>query len=148
MADLAEQSQYDSLVQKIYQDADFDFVGVAIQDRLNGGQIRWRHVIGNISQRYRRIILRTGLGIAGLVIRTGEPYFDNHLDQQPQEFMYTPITVVEKLTAAAAIPIVDPTTQLVTGVLLAGYRDNRNVTHATIAKLGYYLKHSEHHQSS
>lgn len=140
MVDPANKIEYESLVQEIFQESDFDFVGVALKGTDHLEQIKWRYVRGNISQRYQRIVLRSGLGIAGLVLRTGQPFFDNALCQKSQSLMYTPITVVEKLNSAAAIPILDPQTRMVTGVLLAGYRDGRQVSHETVAILRYYLR--------
>ncbi|MFD1671888.1 GAF domain-containing protein [Agrilactobacillus yilanensis] len=136
----ADKIAYETLVQTIYQKSNFDFVGIALKSADSLEQIKWRYVRGNITQRYRRIVLRNGLGIAGLVLRTGEPFFDNALNDKSQNLMYTPITVVEKLNSAAAIPIIDPQSRAVTGVLMAGYRNGSPVSHETVAILRYYLR--------
>ncbi|MCH4171437.1 MAG: GAF domain-containing protein [Lactobacillus sp.] len=140
MVDPVQENNYESLVEEIYQMSHYDFVGIALQNSDALGQIKWRYVRGNTSQRYQRIVLRNGLGIAGLVLRTGQPFYDNDLNRKPQDFMYTPITVVEKLTSAAAIPLLSADNQQVTGVLLAGYRHGENVSHETISNLRYYLR--------
>lgn len=140
MVDPANKIEYETLAQEIFQKSDFDFVGIALKSTDHLEQIKWRYVRGNISQRYQRIILRNGLGIAGLVLRTGQPFFDNALDQKSQNLMYTPITVAEKLNSAAAIPILDSQTRMVVGVLLVGYRNGQQVSHETVAILRYYLR--------
>lgn len=139
MVDPANETSYETLVQNVFHSSDYDFVGIAMQGVDSLCQIKWRFVRGNISQRYQRIILRNGIGIAGLVLRTGQPFYGNDLQDTPQSLMYTPISEVEKLNSAAAIPLLDPQTHAVIGVLLAGYRNGQNVSHETITDLLYYL---------
>ncbi len=54
--------------------------------------------------------------------------------------MYTPIAGAEALTAAAAIPLSSSTMGVVTGVLLAGYRDGkRQVSQESVKQLQGFI---------
>lgn len=70
---------YSKLVAHIYQASDFDFVGIALQQPYYPFLIKWRFAAGNQSERFRQIVLRRGFGIAGLVFRTGKPFYNNEL---------------------------------------------------------------------
>ena len=140
LAENADQRNYQHLVDQLYQTSDFDFVGVALQASQTPHQITWQYVAGNQGEQFRKIILRSGIGIAGLVVRTGKPFWKNALqDATYTDALYTPIAQAEGLTSAAAIPIVTTEFRLVTGVLLAGYRSTQTVSDQTISRLSHYL---------
>lgn len=140
---------YQKLVNVIYYNENFNFVGVALQENSTDQKIRWRYAAGNQGERFRKIVLRPGIGIAGLVIRTGKPYWDNYVaNKNYADYMYRPITKIEKLTAVAAVPIFSNKASLVTGVLLGGYRDDHVVNKFTVYLLQNYLSGaatSDHH---
>lgn len=84
--------------------------------------------------------MRSGIGIAGLVVRTGKPFWKNALRATSySDALYTPIAASESLTAAAAIPILATPFRLVVGVLLVGYRSTQTVSEATVSRLSRYL---------
>lgn len=140
LAENADQPDYQHLVDQLYQTSDFDFVGVALQAHQTPHQITWQYVAGNRSEQFRNIVLRSGIGIAGLVVRTGKPFWKNALQTETYtDALYTPIAQAEGLTSAAAVPIVTTAFRLVTGVLLAGYRSTQPVSDATISRLSHYL---------
>ncbi|WP_076461381.1 GAF domain-containing protein [Limosilactobacillus caccae] len=132
----AKQSRdYQQLVNRLFQATDYDFVAVALQDSFAPFLIKWRYVAGNQNERFRQITLRRGFGIAGLVFRTGKPFFSSELNQYSfANEMYTPIAAAESLNSAIAIPL---STSLgsVNGVLLAGYRTEKLVGQAQVDKL-------------
>lgn len=131
---------YQHLVQRIYQRTDYDFVGVALQDEFYPYSIRWRFVAGNQNERFRKIILRRGFGIAGLVLRTGKPFVGNDLSRFAYSGeMYTPIAVAESLHSAIALPL-KSNIGMVNGVVLAGYRDDKTIKQSAISKLAKYLQ--------
>lgn len=140
---LAQDNLYHHLVQTVYQQEPFEFVGVALQETTSWRKIRWRFAAGNTNQRFRKIVLRSGIGIAGLVIRTGEPFIENDLAHHHYAGdTYQPITLVEHLTSAVAVPIFDAD-QLIIGVLLAGYRHHHPVTVHSGHVLQKYLQHCQ-----
>ncbi|APX72653.1 GAF domain-containing protein [Companilactobacillus allii] len=133
------QFDYQDLVNKIYQNEEFDFVGIAIQSNNSPHSIKWQFVAGNTNERFRRIVLRSGIGIAGLVIRTGKPFWDNNLiEYEYSNKMYTPIAQNEHLHSAVAVPII-ANTGIIIGVLLAGYHSNIEVSNKTAQTLSQYL---------
>lgn len=134
-------NDFQTIVNKIYQNEQFDFVGIALQSSEAPHSIKWDFVAGNTNERFRKIVLRSGIGIAGLVVRTGKPFWDNNLNHYEfSDEMYTPIAKTESLRSAVAIPIISPLTNLVRGVLLAGYRSNKiKVSGNTALTLSQYL---------
>jgi nitrogen regulatory protein A len=103
-----------------------DFAGLAWTDR-NDYIIRWKFASGNRNERYKRIILRPGRGIAGQVIRSGRPMrLDSFTIQSGDDAREYPIFLAENLKSAAAAPVV--INSKVKGVLLIGTRMPRSYT--------------------
>lgn len=82
-----------------------DFVGLALQNE-SGLDVRWHFAIGNLNDKYKRITVRFGKGIAGKVIMTGSSMmiedFPNGIQGKPTEH---PIMLAEKLISSYAFPI-------------------------------------------
>lgn len=102
-----EIKQYEPLVsicQKLLVELPCDFVGVAIQNQ-RGPDVRWHYAVGNGNDKYKRITVRYGKGIAGRVISTGRPIevanFPNNILGKALEY---PIMLAEKLVSAYAVP--------------------------------------------
>ncbi|MGL5105019.1 MAG: GAF domain-containing protein, partial [Limosilactobacillus fermentum] len=99
---------YQELVNRLYQQSNYDFVGVALQAPVSPHLTRWLFVAGNQNERFRRIVLRRGIGIAGLVLRTGAPFWHNDiLALDLSDRLYSPIARAENLQAVVAVPIND-----------------------------------------
>lgn len=118
-----EMKQYEplaSICQKILAEFPCDFVGVAIQNHT-GPDVRWHYAIGNGNDKYKRITVRYGKGIAGRVISTGRPIevanFPNGILGKALEY---PIMLAERLVSAYAVPIFFQ--GMPKGVLLVGRR--------------------------
>ena len=97
-----------------------DFVGIAIQNE-NGPDVQWHLAVGNENDKYKRITVRYGKGIAGRVISTGRPIevadFPHGILGKVLEH---PIMLAEKLISAYAVPI--HYRNIPKGVLLVGRR--------------------------
>lgn len=133
-------TNYQALINRLYSTSDFDLVGIAIQAATVPHLIKWRYIAGNQSERFRRIVLRKGFGIAGYVVQTGKPFWKNNLnDLDYEEQMYTPIANLENLYSAAAVPLYSKSLHLITGVFLVGYRQPKKVSRQTIKQLFDYL---------
>ena len=53
----------------------FDFVALAlVQSAEHRFELKWEYATGNQSNRYKRIVLQTGKGVAGHVFKTGKPF--------------------------------------------------------------------------
>ncbi|ARF17865.1 GAF domain-containing protein [Sporosarcina ureae] len=106
-----------------------DFIGLALVDlKKYHHDFRWRYVTGNISSRYRRIVLQSGKGVAGIVFKTGKPMSIENVDVSVMDgdlYNY-PIVVFEKLKSFGAIPLF--LNDHVQGVLLIGYREANRLT--------------------
>lgn len=99
---------YHSVVQtcdQLLNQINCDFVGLAIQNHI-GPDIRWHYAVGNHNEKYKKITVRYGKGIAGKVISTGSPmmikHFPNHILGKAIDY---PIMLAEKLISTYAVPI-------------------------------------------
>lgn len=114
----------------------YDFMGLAmVQPAEYHYVIRWVYVSGNRNERYRRIVLRSGKGIAGIVFKTGKPLLIPSMEQYAEAdslFNY-PIVQSEQLRSVVAVPIWRE--GRVEGVLLGAYRDDRCVTEMMLQQL-------------
>jgi nitrogen regulatory protein A len=102
-----------------------DFSGLAWIDQ-HDSRIRWLYASGNNDERFKRLALKPGRGLAGLVLKLGRPIIiDTSLaDFELSRVQYDyPIMLVEHLRAAIAVPLkVHDETR---GVLLIGSRSER-----------------------
>ncbi|WP_059172438.1 GAF domain-containing protein [Bacillus sp. FJAT-27445] len=101
-----------------------DFVGLALQNRV-GLDIRWHFASGNLNDKYERITVRYGKGIAGKVISSGSPLLvENFPDNILGKATDYPIMLAEKLRSSYAVPLFFK--GMPKGVLLAGNRTARS----------------------
>ncbi|NRD78046.1 GAF domain-containing protein [Bacillus sp. BRMEA1] len=97
-----------------------DFVGLAFQNEA-GPDVRWHYAAGNMNDKYKRIIVRFGKGIAGKVISSGCPLMMTNFPHDIHGKMTDyPIALAEKLVSVYAVPLFLPTVPK--GVLLIGNR--------------------------
>jgi nitrogen regulatory protein A len=101
-----------------------EFAAIAFQVP-NGTDVKWKHAEGNLNDKYKRITLRYGKGIAGRVISTGSAV---KLDSFPENIigkdLEYPIMLAEKLISAYAVPIF--LNGAAKGVLLVGRREKQS----------------------
>ncbi len=107
----------------------FDFVGLAlVQLTERHVETKWAYVSGNYSQRYERIVLQAGKGIAGTILKTGKSLHIEDVEKEicKDELYKYPILLSEELKSFVAIPLFKY--HRVQGVLLGAYRDDRKLT--------------------
>ena len=129
---MSEQQTYNFQleIEQIRMDFDFDFVALALihpaEQRFTS---RWEYVTGNRSDRYKRIILQSGKGVAGVVFKTGKPILVSDVKGMLDEgdFYNYPIVVAESLTSFGAIPLFYKYNR-VKGVLLVAFREGKVLT--------------------
>jgi signal transduction protein with GAF and PtsI domain len=105
----------------LQQDIDAEFVGLAIQNEV-GPDVRWHCCAGNLNDKYKRITVRYGKGIAGRVISSGSPMMITRFPEQilGKSTDY-PIMLAEKLVSSYAVPLFF--NGVPKGVLLVGHRE-------------------------
>ncbi|KXH83853.1 GAF domain-containing protein [Sporosarcina sp. HYO08] len=116
-----EKFNYQEEIERFRKHFQFDFIGVALIQSANG-ETKWRFVSGNQSNRYKRIVLQTGKGVIGLVLKTGRPVIVEDVEQmigKTNLYKY-PLIIAEKLQSFGVIPLYKY--NRVKGVLLVGYR--------------------------
>jgi nitrogen regulatory protein A len=102
-----------------------DFVGLAIQNEV-GPDVKWHCAAGNLNDKYKRITVRYGKGIAGRVISSGSPMmitsFPQNIIGKTTDY---PIMLAEKLVSSFAVPLFF--NGIPKGVLLVGHRDQEHI---------------------
>ena len=114
---------YQQQVEQIRNQMQCDFVAVAlVQSEERHFQIRWEYASGNLSQRFKRIVLQSGKGVAGIVFKTGKPIFAPiaHEYCEKEDLYNYPIILAEQLESFAAIPLFKY--NRVKGIVIAGCR--------------------------
>ena len=82
-----------------------EFVALALQNKV-GPDVRWHYAAGNLNDKYKRITVRFGKGIAGKIISSGSPMlmsdFPNGIIGKVMDH---PIMLAEKLVSTYAVPL-------------------------------------------
>ncbi|MBA2174991.1 GAF domain-containing protein [Halobacillus locisalis] len=89
-----------------------------LDERTN--QLQWRYAVKPLNERYRRMHIGYGKGVAGKVIQTGRVWSCESREQLPSRLGKYPIVLSEQLQSFVAIPL--RTDRLFGAVLLIGYR--------------------------
>ena len=129
-----------ALIDDIRNQLGYDFVSLALaRSGANGYELTWQYAAGNLNERYRRIVLQSGKGIAGNVFKTGKPMLIVNADEEidRRELYQYPIVVSERLVSIGAIPLFEA--DRVSGVLLVGYRSEQRVTPDALSQLEQWL---------
>ncbi|MCM3115905.1 GAF domain-containing protein [Neobacillus sp. MER 74] len=99
---------------------DCEFVALALQNEV-GPDVKWHYAAGNLNDKYKRITVRFGKGIAGKIISSGSPMmltdFPNGIIGKVTDH---PIMLAEKLVSTYAVPLFFRSVPK--GVLLIGNR--------------------------
>lgn len=110
----------------------FDFVSLAlVQPAEDRFVLTWQYASGNLNERYKRIVLHSGKGIAGIVFKTGKPMLIQNVaaDLSSKDLFNYPIIVAERLKSLGALPLWEE--KRVVGVLLAGFRTEYRLDEAS-----------------
>ncbi|MBT2726689.1 GAF domain-containing protein [Bacillus sp. ISL-75] len=103
-----------------------EFVALALQNEV-GPDVRWHYASANLNDKYKRITVRFGKGIAGKIISSGSPMmitdFPNGVIGKVTDY---PIMLAEKLVSSYAVPLFFNTVPK--GVLLIGNRRTTTFT--------------------
>lgn len=97
--------------------------------------LKWQYAAGNLNDRFKRVVLQSGKGVAGLVFKTGKPLLLPTVTEFVEKdglFNY-PIIKSEKLKSVAAVPIWNH--GRVAGVLISGCREEHGVDEAMLQQM-------------
>ncbi|TCS84542.1 GAF domain-containing protein [Tepidibacillus fermentans] len=110
-------------MEQLQQKTNVDFVALAIYDVMTD-EIRWRLAIGASNERYKRIVIRMGKGIAGEVVQLNRIIkIENFPYDAIGDSIEYPIILIEHLRSVLAVPV--SFQQKIYGVLLIGQRTER-----------------------
>jgi nitrogen regulatory protein A len=121
MSELKELQSVKQVCDELREQISCDFVGLAMQDET-GPDVRWHYASGNLNEKYKRITVRFGKGIAGKIISSGSAMmieeFPNNIVGKVTDY---PINLAEKLISTYAVPLFF--NSVPKGVLLVGKRE-------------------------
>lgn len=109
-----------------------DFSAVALMNS-HDHKIQWKFVSGNINNRYKRMVEKPGVGLAGHVFRHGRLLVVNSHTSNGTNTTKYPIMLAEKLQVVVAVPIIVHAN--VIAVLVVGYRSPININEAQIKQI-------------
>src|SRR5699024_2036224 len=84
--------------------------------------VKWTRMTGNMNNRYKRISVAPGKGVAGIVKKTGKPWIVEDVNKEiplSEKYRY-PIIINEKIVSFIAIPILKQ--GMPEGALIIGFR--------------------------
>ncbi|MDK8180217.1 hypothetical protein [Paenibacillus sp. UMB4589-SE434] len=114
-------------LQQLKSDMAFDFVAVALAD-ANYRDIYWKIALGAKSERYKKITVRMGNGMAGKVLQARRPHVVTSFPEEVQdEVLEYPIFLVESLRSGMGVSVDSARVEQKQsyGVLLVGQREER-----------------------
>ncbi|WP_261303015.1 GAF domain-containing protein [Paenibacillus andongensis] len=125
-----------------------DFIALApLHDKVE--RIRWKYASGSRNERYQQMVIKSGQGLAGSVLRLGRwvKLDDSHPDSD-QVRRSCPVLLAEQLQTAAVFPILmDSDNLLIKGLLFIGKRTQPRYAEAELIvvqkglpTLAWYLK--------
>ncbi|MHA7966628.1 GAF domain-containing protein [Paenibacillus sp. CAU 1782] len=127
---------YQAELDEIRNKLGFDFMALALVETAEFDYvIKWKYASGNLNDRFKRIVLRSGRGIAGLVFKTGKPLLLSSVRDQmgPDSLFRYPIIKSENLASFGAVPLWNDAR--VAGVLLGGFRGEEQVDEVKLEAL-------------
>ncbi|CAM3283166.1 GAF domain-containing protein [Filibacter tadaridae] len=127
---------YQKEIEQIKTQFNFDFVALALVQSTNQlFELKWTYATGNHSNRFRRIVLRTGKGVAGNVLKTGKPMLvEDMAPSLMKNDLHNYLLIVgEGLKSVGAIPLYK--SNRVHGILLVACREGRKLTATQFTQL-------------
>ncbi len=124
---LTTQQQIQLELQQLKSEMALDFVALALADD-NYRDIHWKIALGAQSERYKKITVRMGNGMAGKVLQTRRPHVVTYFPEEVQdEVLGYPIFLVESLRSGVGVSVdsIRPERKKAYGVLLIGQREER-----------------------
>ncbi|WP_138493626.1 GAF domain-containing protein [Paenibacillus pinistramenti] len=122
-------TQYQAILDEMRSQFDYDFMSLALVEPAEFNYvIKWKFASGNLNDGYKRILLKSGRGVPGIVFKTGKPLLIPYVPDfvGPENIFQYPIIKLEDLISLVAVPVWHD--GRVAGILLGGYRDDRRVT--------------------
>lgn len=122
-------------IEQLQKQLSLDFVGISLVHRGSHQLLTWPFAAGNLSNRYRRIVLTPGKGIAGMVYQSGQSMVIQNVQKEipKDELTEYPIAIAEKLECLCALPLWRDSA--VKGVLMLAFRTPERFTPEILDKI-------------
>ncbi|MDR1422104.1 MAG: GAF domain-containing sensor histidine kinase [Coriobacteriales bacterium] len=132
---------YQRALDRLRQTFGFDFVALSLVPAGRHPVLTWQYASGNLNSRYQRIILASGLGILGLVFKTGKPLFYPDVNRaiSREDLVSYPIIIGEGLASLCAVPLWGE--GALSAIMLAAFRYVGGMTDELLSELLATLAH-------
>ncbi|MDR1082502.1 MAG: histidine kinase, partial [Coriobacteriales bacterium] len=132
-------SDFQGVIDGLRAEFGFDFIALSLIAATEQPVLTWQYASGNLNNRYKRIVLASGRGIAGIIYKTGRALLlaDVNREIPADEMREYPIIIAEGLGSLAAVPLWKGDD--IRGILLAGFRYVNGVDDMLLQKLIEYL---------
>lgn len=134
---LTIQKQIQTELKQLKSELKLDFIAVALAD-TSYRDIYWKIALGANSERYRKIMVRMGKGMAGKVLKAKAPHIVTHFPEEVRdEMLEYPIFLIESLRSGVGVSVdsSQPEQRLSYGVLLVGQREERVFSHKEVERI-------------
>lgn len=134
---LTIQKQIQTELKQLKSELKLDFIAVALAD-TSYRDIYWKIALGANSERYRKIMVRMGKGMAGKVLKAKTPHIVTHFPEEVRdEMLEYPIFLIESLRSGVGVSVDSsrPEQRLSYGVLLVGQREERVFSHKEVERI-------------
>ena len=134
---LTIQKQIQTELKQLKSELKLDFIAVALAD-TSYRDIYWKIALGANSERYRKIMVRMGKGMAGKVLKAKAPHIVTHFPEEVRdEMLEYPIFLIESLRSGVGVSVDSsrPEQRLSYGVLLVGQREERVFSHKEVERI-------------
>lgn len=117
----------------------YHFEIIALTDTTNSRgsfTFKWKYVFGSENQRWKRMELRKGIGLPGLVLKTGKSMVIQDVAEiyNDDELLRLPILYFENIKSFVAMPIWSDD-EVVVGVLVLGNRTKSQISESEYESL-------------
>ncbi|MDX1806929.1 MAG: GAF domain-containing protein [Paenisporosarcina sp.] len=129
-------ADYQTEIDRIRAATGCDIIALALVETAeNQYVLKWQYASGNLNDRFKRLVLKSGRGVAGLVFKTGKPFLLASISEfvDKENLFNYPIVTMEKLTSVGALPLYHD--GRVAGVLLGGFRESQQMTEELMSRL-------------
>lgn len=121
------------------------FIAIAEWDGATR-KIKWTYALNPMNDKYTRMEISYGYGVAGKVMQTGRPFACKYRNQLPDEITKYPIILAEKLQSFLAVPLIN--NKIFDSVLLIGYREthplpDKHILQEHLTRIVSHLKRKE-----
>ncbi|MHC0553159.1 GAF domain-containing protein [Salinicoccus sp. CNSTN-B1] len=131
----------EKILSDVREKFNFDTVALTDVECSRCHSIKWKYNIGSTNDRWRKIELRSGKGLPGIVMKTGKSLVVDAIERIEMDggvFQY-PMIKIERLESFIAMPLWNDTEEVI-GIVLLGNRQSRHFLQKEYEEIKEYVE--------